>query len=586
MSVQNGGPVELKWEGLKSMFPFLKRHRKSLIIAIFWTILLSASGIVPPLLLRDIIDIALPRLDFQALLIFGLMVAGVYTFRFFALVKQSRVTAITGQNVIRDIRETLLGKYLGFPMNYYESSKRGVLLSILTGDSNVLGWSITTGIIALVNDMLSLVLIIITIISLNPMLGILFSIIFPSILLLLRHFRALSEKNYLLIRQRSAEITAKIEEHVSGIRVAQSLTAEDRTVQGFKQISQQVHELWTKDSKLYAQMSAIIALNFWLSVVILIGLGGLQYVNGGISIGILIAFSQYMFQLNGPVQDLASLLNTFQEAGATLSHIRESITNVLVIPEPSTPTPLPATIQGEVKLTDVTFSYGREPLFQHLNLVIQPHEKVGIVGDTGAGKTTLINLITRLYDVKDGAVQIDGIDVRNLRSQDLRSLIAIVSQNTFLFADTIFNNIKFGRPTATREEVLEAARLARADKFILCQPSGYDTKLGDTGVGISGGQRQLIAYARLILARPKVAILDEATSNIDSYTENLIQENMNEIMKDSTVLIIAHRFATLQKMHRLILLRNGVIEASGPHAELYRTNAYYRELCEKQYSKL
>ena len=578
-------PGEMQWDGLKAVFPFLRRHRKAIAAAITWTVILSVIGIFPPLLLRDIIDIALPGRDVQALLFFGLMVLAIYTVRSFGSIKQIRTTNITWQRVIRDIREVLLGKYFGYPMRYYESAKRGALVSIVMSDASILG-SITGGIINLVNDVLSLVLIIITIIILNPVLGILFSIMFPLILIPLRRFRSLSNENYLQIRKKSAEMNATIEENVSGIRVAQSLTAEDRTVQVFKQVSKQVNDLWMRDGLIYAQMSAVIALNFWLSMAISIGIGGVQYVNGGITLGILIAFTQYMFQLNGPVQDFAGLLITFQEAKAAVLHVRDSVTNVPVIPEPAMPTPLPATISGEIKLTDVTFSYGREPLFQHLDMVIHSLEKVGVIGETGAGKTTLINLITRLYDVQGGSVQIDGIDVRDLRTQDLRSLIAIVSQNAFLFADTIFNNIKFGRPTATDEEVHEAARLARADAFIQCQPAGYDTKLGDAGVGISGGQRQLIAYARLILARPKVTILDEATSNIDSYTETLIQENMDEAMKDSTVLIIAHRFATLQKMDRLILLRNGVIEASGPHAELFRTNAYYRELCEKQYSKL
>ena len=188
--------------------------------------------------------------------------------------------------------------------------------------------------------------------------------------------------------------------------------------------------------------------------------------------------------------------------------------------------------------------------------------------------------------LRKGSITIDDMDVRSLRQQDLRSMIAIVSQNVFLFADSIFNNIKFGRPSATNEEIYEAARLARADTFIQNQPQGYETFLGDQGVGISGGQRQLIAYARMILAHPRIAILDEATSNIDSYTENLIQQNMNQVMEGSTVLIIAHRFATLKRVNRIIVLRDGKIETTGTHQELLETNEYYHDLCEKQFSKL
>lgn len=268
-------------------------------------------------------------------------------------------------------------------------------------------------------------------------------------------------------------------------------------------------------------------------------------------------------------------------------HLRKGLEVKDEIPEPAHPASLPETVQGEIHLIDVSFRYlDNEPLFENLRMTIPAHEKLGIVGETGAGKTTLINLITRLYDVNSGAIQIDGIDVRSIRQQDLRSLMAIVSQNVFLFSDSIFNNIKFGRPTATDQEVIDAAKLARAESFIASQPKGFETKLGDQGYGISGGQRQLVAYARLILARPKIAILDEATSNIDSYTENLIQLNMDEVMKGTTVLIIAHRFATLQRVDRIVVLRNGMVVATGTHEELLKTNEYYRDLCSKQYSKL
>ncbi len=249
-----------------------------------------------------------------------------------------------------------------------------------------------------------------------------------------------------------------------------------------------------------------------------------------IEIGILIAFVQYANQFVAPVQDLTMLSNMLLDAGAALVHIRKGMNVTGLILDPDSPNPLPSEVGGKIDLNHVSFRYSEDiPLFEDLNIHVASHEKVGIVGETGAGKTTLINLITRLYDVKEGSITIDDMDVRSLRQQDLRSMIAIVSQNVFLFADSIFNNIKFGRPSATNEEIYEAARLARADTFIQNQPQGYDTFLGDQGVGISGGQRQLIAYPRMILAHPRIAILDEATSNIDSYTENLIQQNMNQV---------------------------------------------------------
>jgi ATP-binding cassette subfamily B protein len=391
------------------------------------------------------------------------------------------------------------------------------------------------------------------------------------------------------IRQKVAQMNANVEENVSGIRVAQSLAVEDRNVRGFNQISQETYNLRMRSINLFATMNAVVSINTYLILAVMMGVGGFRYIttNGAFTLGTFVAFVQYATQFIGPVQDLANLSNTFYEAGAALLHIRKGMEVKLDIPEPETPVPLPEIVAGEVKLVHVHFRYKEdEPLFEDLNVTIAAHERVGLVGETGAGKTTLINLITRLYDVQEGAVLIDDIDVRDLRQKDLRSLMGIISQNAFLFSDSIFNNIKFGRPSATDEEVKQAAELARASSFIAIQHKGYETRLGDQGYGISGGQRQLIAYARLILAQPKISILDEATSNIDSYTENLIQQNMDQVMQSATVLIIAHRFATLQRVDRIIVLRNGAVEATGTHDELMETCDYYRELCEKQYSKL
>ncbi len=582
---------DLKYADIKFIFPFLKKHRWSILWALFWHVMTAFVGIIPPMILRSMLDDYLSGTnpDFSALLQNAWILIFLYVVLFFASYMQNRVSTVTGQLVIKDIRETIFLRFIRYPMSFYGSHKRGGLLSVVTNDVNILSNAVTSGIVTLVTDIFSIVMIGIIMINLDWLLGVIVVCVLPLFLWTMRKYRRKMRKTFFQVRQKVAQMNANVVENVSGIRVAQSLAVEDRNVKDFNQISQENFDIRMKSTNLHAKMNAVVSINTFLILAIMMGFGGFRYITsaGAFTIGTLIAFVQYTMQFIAPVQNLANLSNTFLEAGAALMHIRKASEVTDDIPEPPAPIALPKDVQGDVRLMNVDFNYiPAEPLFENLSMTIPAHEKLGIVGETGAGKTTLINLITRLYDVKSGSIQIDDIDVRSMRQKDLRSLMAIVSQNVFLFSDTIFNNIKFGRPTASDEEIKEAAKLARSESFIASQPKGFETKLGDQGYGISGGQRQLVAYARLILARPKIAILDEATSNIDSYTENLIQLNMDEVMKDTTVLIIAHRFATLQRVDRIIVLRKGKIAGVGTHAELMRTNEYYRDLCTKQYSKL
>lgn len=577
----------LKRKDFQFILPFLKRKIPAIIKALIVTISHAILAILPPLVLRLIIDTYLPQQNLPMVIQYGFILIALYFISYVVSVIQNRIMVITGQQVVRDVREAVFSKYLEFPMVYYEGNKRGTLLSIVTGDVNILSDSITSGIINLITALFSLVLVIVTVVTLDLWLGILISIMYPFIILSTRRIRSRMRKNFFEIRNQMAKMNANIEENVSGIRVAQSLAVENRSIEGFNQISQETYDLRMRSTNLFATMDAVMVINTYITLALMIGLGGYRYLNGAITIGTLIAIIQYSTQIMAPVQQLSQLYNMFLEAGAALLHIRQSMENVQYIPEPKTPTLLPDNIQGAITFQNVSFRYVPSvPLFDNFNLLIQPHEKIGIVGETGAGKSTLINIMTRLYDIQSGCITLDGIDIRNLRHQDLISCIAIVSQNVFLFSDTIANNIRFGRPTATDTEVMEAARLARADGFIKQRKEGYNSKLGDLGIGLSGGQRQLVAYARMILAHPKIAILDEATSNIDSYTENLIQQNMDDLFRQMTVIIIAHRFATLQRVDRLVVIRNGKIEAIGKHIDLLRTNQYYKELCEKQFSKM
>lgn len=584
---QEKGDEEEAIEGssMQFLYPYLRPYRWPIVQCIFWTLVTTVAGLIPPLLLMTILDRYIPDANMDAIFQYTMILIGLYAGTYFARAAQNWVTEVTTQQITRNLRESILRQLMGGSMAYFGERKRGELVSVVTNDVSRLSQAVSTGLSNLFSTAFSLVFLLLIMLLLDWQLGLVISLCVPIMMICIQQLRNRIWRIDLEIQKKVAQMTANVEENISGVRVTQSLAMERRSVKGFNQVTKQLQELRMKVIKMFAKVNAIVSNFLYILMAIMICFGGYRYITGGVSIGVIVALIQYTNQIGGPINDVAVLSDTFINASTALHHIRENVATLEVIPDPDNPILLPSEVRGEIVLDHVRFSYTDQPLYEDFSITIADGEKLGVVGETGAGKTTLINLITRLYDVKGGSVRIDGIDVRSIRQTDLRSLIAMVSQNVFLFSDTIFNNIKFGRPTALDEEVYAAARLAHADPFIQHLPQGYETKLGDQGAGISSGQRQLLAYARILLANPKIAILDEATSNIDSYTETLIQQNMGTALQGITVIIIAHRFATLQRVDRIAILRNGTIEAEGTHEDLLESNAYYYDLCEKQCSR-
>jgi ABC-type multidrug transport system fused ATPase/permease subunit len=568
------------------LIPLIKQSKKIIIIALIIAVISSTFNLVPIIVQKTIIDDLILKGNEMGLIIFSILLIIVFILQWLITYIKTRSIRNVSQKIVFNLRSVVFNRILSLSLKHTNETKKGELLSVVMNDVNVLSSSFASGIIVFFTDIITLIGLTLVMIFLDVILTLIALLIALIIVISSRRYRKKVRGTWLIERENVALLNSNVEEALSGIRVVKALAVESKKKNDFQKLNKKNFDITMKGTQLSASFSALISIFTTLLIVFVIFIGGILFYFGNISLGDFIIFYLYTTLFIQPIKGLSGIYTTFQIAIIAIKHITKCLEKPNDVPEPENPIPLPIPFNGRVEYKDVSFSYTNEPFIENLNFIINSGEQIGIVGEMGAGKTTLIKLITRLYDVTAGTILLDGIDIRDLSKKELRETIAVVSQDTTIFADTVKNNLLFGNPEATDEQIIEAAKLSHAHKFIQTLPKGYDTILGDMGTGLSGGQKQLLAYTRLILAKPKIAILDEATSNLDSYTENLIQENMKKVLIGCTTIIIAHRFATIQDVERLILIDNGSIKAVGSHKEIYKTNKFYRELYDIQSSKL
>lgn len=568
------------------LIPLIKQSQKIIIFALIIAIISSTFNLVPIIVQKTIIDDLILKGNEMGLIIFSILLIIVFILQWLITYIKTRSIRNVSQKIVFNLRSVVFNRILSLSLKHTNETKKGELLSVVMNDVNVLSSSVASGIIVFVTDIITLIGLTLVMIFLDVILTLIALLIAFIIVISSRRYRKKVRGTWLIERENVALLNSNVEEALSGIRVVKALAVESKKKNDFQKLNKKNFDITMKGTQLSASFSALISIFTTLLIVFVIFIGGILFYFGNISLGDFIIFYLYTTLFIQPIKGLSGIYTTFQIAVIAIKHITKCLEKPNDVPEPENPIPLPIPFNGRVEYKDVSFSYTNEPFIENLNFIINSGEQIGIVGEMGAGKTTLIKLITRLYDVTAGTILLDGIDIRDLSKKELRETIAVVSQDTTIFADTVKNNLLFGNPEATDEQIIEAAKLSHAHKFIQTLPKGYDTVLGDMGTGLSGGQKQLLAYTRLILAKPKIAILDEATSNLDSYTENLIQENMKKVLIGCTTIIIAHRFATIQDVERLILIDNGRIKAVGSHKEIYKNNKFYRELYDIQSSKL
>jgi ATP-binding cassette subfamily B multidrug efflux pump len=467
-------------------------------------------------------------------------------------------------------------------LGYHDTHIIGVTLSRVINDVEVINQFLSDGLINLVGDSLILVGIVTVMILMSPTLALVTFSILPLMILATTLFSSRAKVAYRTTRTRVAAVVGDLAESLAGMRVIQAFAQEDSSRQKFDRVNRDNRDAHVRAMSLAFMFLPAVEFLGILAMAIVLWFGGYSVITGAISIGTVVAFLSYVTRFFAPIREISQIYTTMQASMAGGEKVIELLESEPEIRDAPDAVELPD-VRGKVEFRQVSFAYGEAPVLHGINLTIEPGRTVALVGRTGAGKTTMANLVVRFYDVSAGAVLIDDIDVRTISQESLRRRMGLVSQDPFLFTGSIADNIRFGAPEAPMEAVLRAAQAANAHGFISRLAAGYDTQIQEGGVNLSNGQRQLVCIARAILADPRIIILDEATASVDTLTETLIQDALERLFSGRTAIVIAHRLTTVQNADLIYVLEEGRIVEVGKHEQLLSRGGIYQELYDKQF---
>lgn len=496
---------------------------------------------------------------------------------------QSFAMQLVGQKVMYDLRNEIFAHLQRLQLSYYDRNPVGRMVTRVTTDVDVLNDMFASGVVAIFGDFFTLLSILVVMLEVNWKLALLTFSVLPFIVLATMAFRKAVRESYRRIRVAIARINAYLQEHITGMATLQLFNREERSYEEFEEINR-AHMKAYKDSILaYGLFYPTVEFLGVIAVAIIIYRGGVMSLHGAVTLGTVMAFIQYSQRFFRPIQDLSDKYNILQAAMASSERVFKLLDTPITLTDPEKPLKL-GSPEGRVELRNVSFAYqDRHLVTENVSFTIDPGETVAVVGHTGAGKTTLTNLLLRFYDVLDGQVLLDGNDIRQLRLRDLRRNFGIVLQDPFLFSGTIASNIRMGTKGITDTQIREAARQVNILNFIESLPGGLDEPVKERGVTLSTGQKQLLSFARALAHNPKILILDEATSSVDPETEALIREALRGLLRDRTSLVIAHRLSTIQNARKIIVMHKGRIRETGTHHELIEKRGIYFKLYQLQY---
>ncbi len=563
----------------RRLVKYLRPYQRSLIIVLAFILVGTVATLLEPYLIALIIDQGVANKDYGLVLsIVGLLVA----FRLLAWAAQYlrmfRVNTI-GQAVLYDMRNQLFTHIQKLSLRFYDSRPVGKIMSRVTSDVGAINELINGGMATIIAEGLSLIGIVVILFLINWKLALIAYLITPSFYFIFGKLRSRIEKAWTNVRKSQANMNANLNESVSGVRVTQAFAREERNITRFERINRWNRDANVKAIKLDNLIWPIVEMVGMFGTAMLVYFGASEVIAGALSMGVILAFINYLWRFWGPVSALSRVYSQVLAAMASAERIFEFLDTEPEVADRPGARALPP-IQGEVKLEDVRFSYdgGSRRALNGVSLDVKPGQTIAIVGPTGAGKTTIINLVMRFYDPTAGRVLIDGIDLRTVALESVRSQISLVLQDPFIFSGTLGDNIRYGKLSATDAEVEAAAKAVRLDEFVKKLPEGYAYEVEERGARLSLGQRQLISFARALLADPRILILDEATSSVDTQTEQLIQSALKTLLAGRTAFIIAHRLSTIRNADVILVMQDGRIAEQGNHDELLEQRGLYYRL--------
>jgi ABC-type multidrug transport system fused ATPase/permease subunit len=585
---------------LRRLLAYVWPYRRYVVLAVVMTFVVSATGLVPPYLLGLAVDKYIAAGDLRGLALLALAYAGVYLVHWLGSYWQTFTMAWVGQRSIFAVRRDLFAHYQRLDFGYFQRRPTGVLISRATSDVEALSELVSSGIVFVFSDLLTLAGIVTIMFVLNVRLALWSITILPLVVVVATVFRGRVMIAYRDVRQRVAKMAANLQETISGVRVTQSFVRQDANMERFDCDNRENYRANMRAAYLFALFVPTVDLIGALGTAIVIWFGGQAVIHGldqaagslaaaagagALTAGELIAFLTYVTRFYQPIRDLVAVYNQAQVATAAAEKIFGILDTRPAIVDRLGASELPP-VRGEVVYRNVSFEYvPGERVLHGVDFRVEPGQRLALVGPTGAGKTSIVNLLGRFYDPQEGAVLIDGHDVRDVTQRSLRRQMAFVLQDTFLFSGTVEENIKYGRPEATTDECVEAARTIGAHEFIRKLPDGYQTEVEERGGKLSVGQRQLVSFARALLADPRILVLDEATSSVDAYTEVIIQRAMDRLLEGRTCFIIAHRLSTVRDADLILVLDAGRIVERGRHKDLIALGGLYRRLYEMQFKQ-
>lgn len=580
---------------LGKLKPFLAPYALQLFVSVFMIVISIGSitaaprieGMITSRLAADLADMASgaegARIHFEVIRNILLVLLAIYLTKTVSQIVGSFCLTNSIQNAMHDLRNEVQNKIRRLPVRYFDTNSFGDVLSRVTNDVEAVSNALQQSFSQVISGILTLILALWMMFSINKLMACIAFLIIPVGALITRGIVRISQSQFKAQQDSLGDMNGAITELYTGYNEILLFGQQEQSREQFEAVNDSLQKHAFKAQFLSSLMSPLISLTTYLSIGVIAVIGCFAILAGTLSVGNLQAFIRYIWQVNDPLTQVSQLSAQIQAAFAGMKRIFE----ILDEPEETESAPaglLPGSAKGEVTFEHVSFSYGDTPVIRDFNVTVKSGQMVAIVGPTGAGKTTLINLLLRFYDVNGGRILVDGVDIRDMNREDLRSMFGMVLQDTWLFSGTIFDNIRYGNLSARKDEVIDAAKMANVHHFIRTLPQGYNMVINEEGSNISQGEKQLLTIARAILKNPQIMILDEATSSVDTRLEKMLQSAMNKVLKDRTSFVIAHRLSTIKNADLILVLRDGDIAEMGNHESLMAQSGFYSQLYNSQFA--